>query len=126
MSFRFTSRFTSQKGPDLLKSRAALLAPGPSSPRSSADKIREIRASHSERKRSNCVGTSGMDSRLMDRCTGFLVGPRECSPSTSACKGFVGYSNADPSQVSPLVHGAEMRVAESRAVKLASPQALGL
>src|SRR2546427_153119 len=27
------------------------------------------------------------------------------------CKGFVGYGDADPSNVSPLVHGAEMRVA---------------
>jgi hypothetical protein len=32
------------------------------------------------------------------------------------CKGFVGYGDADPSNVSPLVRGAEMRVAETRAV----------
>lgn len=28
-------------------------------------------------------------------------------------KGFVGYGDADPSNVSPLVRGAEMRVAET-------------
>jgi hypothetical protein len=33
-----------------------------------------------------------------------------------ACKGFVGYGDADPSNVSPVVHGAEMRVAETRAL----------
>ena len=31
--------------------------------------------------------------------------------------GFVGYGDADPSNVSSLVRGAEMRVAETRAVK---------
>ena len=30
-------------------------------------------------------------------------------------KGFVGYGDADPTNVSSLVHGAEMRVAETRA-----------
>lgn len=30
------------------------------------------------------------------------------------CKGFIGYGDADPSNVSPLVRGAEMRVAETR------------
>jgi hypothetical protein len=34
---------------------------------------------------------------------------------SQACRGFVGYGDADPSNVSPLVHGAEMRVAETRA-----------
>ena len=31
----------------------------------------------------------------------------------SGSKGFVGYGDADPSNVSPLVRGAEMRVAET-------------
>jgi len=31
-------------------------------------------------------------------------------------KVFVGYGDADPSNVSTLVHGAEMRIAETRAV----------
>jgi len=34
-------------------------------------------------------------------------------------RGFVGYGDADPSNVSPLVRGAEMRVAETRAVNRA-------
>jgi hypothetical protein len=34
-------------------------------------------------------------------------------------RGFVGYGDADPSNVSSLVHGAEMRVAETRAVNRA-------
>ena len=33
----------------------------------------------------------------------------------SQSKSLVGYGDADPSNVSPLVRGAEMRVAETRA-----------
>src|SRR5207249_2395080 len=42
------------------------------------------------------------------------------------CKGFVGYGDADPSNISPLVHGAEMRVAETRAVNRALRKAYGI
>ncbi len=42
------------------------------------------------------------------------------------CKGFVGYGDADPSNVSPLVHGAELRVAETRAVNRALRKAYGI
>ena len=42
------------------------------------------------------------------------------------CKGFVGFGDADPSNVSPLVHGAEMRVAETRAVNRALRKAYGI
>jgi hypothetical protein len=42
------------------------------------------------------------------------------------CKGFVGYGDADPSNVSPLVQGAEMRVAETRAVNRALRKAYGI
>ena len=45
---------------------------------------------------------------------------------SSVCKGFVGYGDADPSNVSPLVHGAEMRVAETRAVNRALRKAYGI
>jgi hypothetical protein len=38
----------------------------------------------------------------------------------------VGYGDADPSNVSPLVHGAEMRVAETRAVNRALRKAYGI
>src|ERR1019366_1712246 len=44
------------------------------------------------------------------------------SQSTS----FVGYGDADPSNVSPLVRGAEMRVAETRAVNRALRKAYGI
>src|SRR5207248_8101844 len=45
---------------------------------------------------------------------------------TRACRGFVGYGDADPSNVSPLVWGAEMRVAETRAVNRALRKAYGI
>ncbi len=43
-----------------------------------------------------------------------------------ACRGFVGYGDADPSNVSDLVRGAEMRVAETRAVNRALRKAYGI
>jgi hypothetical protein len=43
-----------------------------------------------------------------------------------SCKGFVGYGDADPSNVSALVHGAEMRVSETRAVNRALRKAYGI
>src|ERR1019366_2440361 len=42
------------------------------------------------------------------------------------CRGFVGYGDADPSNVSALVRGAEMRVAETRAVNRALRKAYGI
>jgi hypothetical protein len=45
------------------------------------------------------------------------------SPSS---KGFVGYGDADPSNVSSMVRGAEMRVAETRAVNRALRKAYGI
>ena len=41
-------------------------------------------------------------------------------------RGFVGYGDADPSNVSPFVRGAEMRVAETRAVNRALRKAYGI
>lgn len=46
--------------------------------------------------------------------------------STSHSKRYVGYGDADPANVSPLVHGAEMRVAETRAVNRALRKAYGI
>jgi hypothetical protein len=40
--------------------------------------------------------------------------------------GFVGYGDADPSNVSLLVRGAEMRIAETRAVNRALRKAYGI
>jgi hypothetical protein len=45
---------------------------------------------------------------------------------SSSSRGFVGYGDADPSNVSSLVHGAEMRVAETRAVNRALRKAYGI
>ena len=42
------------------------------------------------------------------------------------CKGFVGYGDADPSNISIQVYGAEMRVAETRAVNRALRKAYGI
>jgi len=41
-------------------------------------------------------------------------------------KGFVGYGDADPSNTSALVRGAEMRMAETRAVNRALRKAYGI
>ena len=75
-----------------------------------------------------------------NHCAGIKVQPVQdfCAPSaqrwtfeatvykTKACRGFVGYGDADPSNVSSLVHGAEMRVAETRAVNRALRKAYGI
>jgi len=75
-----------------------------------------------------------------NRCAGIHVRPVStfCDPSSQrwafeatvyksrACRGFVGFGDADPSNVSALVHGAEMRVAETRAVNRALRKAYGI
>src|SRR5260221_4188380 len=45
---------------------------------------------------------------------------------TPGSKGFVGYGDADPSNVSTLMSGAEMRIAETRAVNRALRKAYGI
>ena len=74
------------------------------------------------------------------RCAGIRVLPVSafCNPGmrrwafkatvlrSRNCKGFVAFGDADPSNVSPLVHGAEMRVAETRAVNRALRKAYGI
>ncbi len=73
-------------------------------------------------------------------CNGIGVSPVDkfCDPSSQRwafkatvyrsrqCRGFVGYGDADPSNVPPLVRGAEMRVAETRAVNRALRKAYGI
>jgi hypothetical protein len=46
--------------------------------------------------------------------------------TSSRSRGFVGFGDADPSNVSSLVRGAEMRVAETRAVNRALRKAYGI
>jgi len=74
------------------------------------------------------------------RCCGIHVQQvrESCDPSTDRwvfksivykspdSKGFVGYGDADPTNTSPLVRGAEMRVAETRAVNRALRKAYGI
>lgn len=73
------------------------------------------------------------------RCAGIHTRPLPYSDATKSrwifratvyksrnCRGFVGYGDADPSNVSPLVHGAELRVAETRAVNRALRKAYGI
>jgi hypothetical protein len=45
---------------------------------------------------------------------------------TRSCKGFTGFGDADPMNTSSLVRGAEMRVAETRAVNRALRKAYGI
>jgi len=45
---------------------------------------------------------------------------------SKSSKSYVGYGDADPTNVSPLVRGAEMRVAETRAVNRALRKAYGI
>src|SRR5258706_243081 len=45
---------------------------------------------------------------------------------TPGSKGFIGYGDADPSNVSIRVHGSEMRIAETRAVNRALRKAYGI
>jgi hypothetical protein len=74
------------------------------------------------------------------RCVGIIVRPVSefCKPASNHWvfeataykvgmpKGFVGYGDADPSNISPQVRGAEMRVAETRAVNRALRKAYGI
>lgn len=57
------------------------------------------------------------NNRWTFKATVFLAGKSE---------GFIAYGDADPSNVSALVHGAEMRVAETRAVNRALRKAYGI
>ena len=74
------------------------------------------------------------------RCSGIHTGPVMSSSNATecrwvfraivfksrTCKGFAGYGDADPTNVSAVMHGAEMRVAETRAVNRALRKAYGV
>jgi hypothetical protein len=78
----------------------------------------------SERRR--CVGIrTSVENNLSDAALGRWVFKATVYKSPRS-RGFVGYGDADPSNVSPLVHGAEMRVAETRAVNRALRKAYGI
>jgi hypothetical protein len=76
--------------------------------------------------RKGCSGIKTiLQERLSDGEAGRWVFKATVFTSPSS-KGFVGYGDADPSNVSSLVHGAEMRVAETRAVNRALRKAYGI
>jgi hypothetical protein len=76
------------------------------------------------RKRCRGIDVEAVDS-LCDSIASRFVLKATVYPSKHS-SGFVGYGDADPSNVSPLVHGAEMRVAETRAVNRALRKAYGI
>jgi len=75
------------------------------------------------RRRCGGIRTTAVD-RLSDSAANRWV--FKATVYRSGSKGFVGYGDADPSNVSPLVRGAEMRVAETRAVNRALRKAYGI
>jgi len=76
--------------------------------------------------RKGCRGiTTILQERLSDVGAGRWVFKATVYKSPSS-KGFVGYGDADPSNVSLMVHGAEMRIAETRAVNRALRKAYGI
>ena len=76
------------------------------------------------RKRCSGIHVEAVDS-LCDSAANRFVLKATVFPSKGS-SGFVGYGDADPSNVSLLVRGAEMRVAETRAVNRALRKAYGI
>ena len=77
-------------------------------------------------RRKRCVGIEGTAiAEFCDRANDRYAFKATVFTSRT-CKGFVGYGDADPSNVSPLVHGCEMRIAETRAVNRALRKAYGI
>jgi hypothetical protein len=77
-------------------------------------------------KRCHCSGiTTSIDRFASDVASRRWVFKAIVYKRTGA-KGFVGYGDADPSNVSPLVRGSEMRIAETRAVNRALRKAFGI
>ncbi len=77
-------------------------------------------------RRSRCVGIHTELAHALSEPTNGRWAFKTTVYRSYRCKGFVGYGDADPSNVSPLVHGAEMRVAETRAVNRALRKAYGI
>ena len=76
------------------------------------------------RKRCSGIHVEAVNS-MCDSAANRFVLKATVFPSKSS-SGFVGYGDADPSNVSALVRGAEMRVAETRAVNRALRKAYGI
>ena len=76
--------------------------------------------------RRRCSGIKTIiEDRLSDPLANRWVFKATVYPRPSS-KGFVGYGDADPSNVSSLMRGSEMRIAETRAVNRALRKAYGI
>ena len=77
-------------------------------------------------RRNRCAGIrTAIEKGLSDPATGRWVF-RATVYKFPCSRPFVGFGDANPSNVSPLVRGAEMRVAETRAVNRALRRAYGI
>jgi len=74
-------------------------------------------------------GCRGINTAVQDKFSDFASGRwvfKAIVYKSGHSKGFVGYGDADPSNVSSVVHGAELRIAETRAVNRALRKAYGI
>jgi hypothetical protein len=76
--------------------------------------------------RGHCMGINTVLQEKLSNPAGDRWVFRATVYKRSSARGFVGYGDADPSNTSPLVRGAEMRVAETRAVNRALRKAYGI
>lgn len=73
-----------------------------------------------------CAGIATVaQRRLSDPATGSWVF-KAIVYKSRACRGFIGYGDASPANVSPKVYGSEMRIAETRAVNRALRKAYAI
>jgi hypothetical protein len=77
-------------------------------------------------RRSRCAGIHAEAAQQLSEPTRCRWAFKATVYRSQNCKGFVGFGDADPSNVAPLVRGAEMRVAETRAVNRALRKAYGI
>ena len=74
-------------------------------------------------------GCRGINTTLQDKFSDLASGRwvfKAIVYKSGHSKGFVGYGDADPSNVSAMVRGAELRIAETRAVNRALRKAYGI
>ncbi len=74
-------------------------------------------------------GCRGINTMLQDKLSDLAAGRwvfKAVVYKSGLSKGFVGYGDADPSNVSSMVRGAELRIAETRAVNRALRKAYGI
>ncbi|MGB9431821.1 MAG: hypothetical protein WBQ89_06230 [Candidatus Acidiferrum sp.] len=74
-------------------------------------------------------GCRGINTMVQDKLSDLAAGRwvfKAVVYKSGLSKGFVGYGDADPSNVSSMVRGAELRIAETRAVNRALRKACGI